>query len=71
MRRVINLGVSGDRTRHILWRFENGKLIGIKAKVAVVMIGSNNSLSQDDTETEILEGVTSIVPQIRIRRPQT
>ena len=42
-RKVINFGVSGDRTQHVLWRFEQGQLDGIKAKVAVVMIGTNNS----------------------------
>jgi beta-glucosidase len=70
-RKVINFGVSGDRTQHVLWRFENGQLDGIKAKVAVVMIGTNNSNNQDNTEAEILEGVTAIVQQIRERQPET
>jgi len=70
-RKVINFGVSGDRTQHVLWRFENGQLDGIKAKVAVVMIGTNNSNNQDNTEAEILEGVTAIVQQIRERQPDT
>ncbi len=60
-RKVINLGVGGDRTQHVLWRFEQGQLDGIKAKVAVVMIGTNNSNNQDNTEAEILEGVAAIV----------
>jgi beta-glucosidase len=70
-RKVINFGVSGDRTQHVLWRFEQGQLDGIKAKVAVVMIGTNNSNNQDNTEAEILEGVTAIVQQIRERQPDT
>lgn len=70
-RKVINFGVSGDRTQHVLWRFEQGQLDGIKAKVAVVMIGTNNSNNTDNTETEILEGVTAIVQQIRTRQPET
>jgi hypothetical protein len=41
-RKVINFGVGGDRTQHVLWRFEQGQLDGIKARVAVVMIGTNN-----------------------------
>jgi len=68
-RKVINFGVGGDRTQHVLWRFENGQLDGIKAKVAVVMIGTNNSNNQDNTEAEILEGVTAVVQQIRARQP--
>lgn len=69
LRKVINLGVSGDRTQHVLWRFEQGQLDGIKAKVAVVMIGTNNSNKDDNTEADILAGVTAIVQQIRTRQP--
>ena len=35
------------------------------------MIGTNNSNNQDNTEAEILEGVTAIVQQIRARQPET
>jgi beta-glucosidase len=70
-RRVINMGVSGDRTQHVLWRFEQGQLDGVKAKAAVVMIGTNNSNKDDNSEADILEGVTAIVNQIRTRQPDT
>ena len=75
-RKVINFGVSGDRTEHVLWRFEQGQLDGIKAKAAVVMIGTNNSNKNRDgteqySEADILEGVTAIVNQIRTRQPDT
>jgi len=70
-RKVINMGVSGDRTQHVLWRFEQGQLDAIKARAAVVMIGTNNSNGQDNTEADILEGVTAIVKQIRTRQPGT
>jgi beta-glucosidase len=70
-RKVINMGVNGDRTQHVLWRIEQGQLDGIKAKVAVVMIGTNNSKNDDNTEADILEGVTAIVQQIQTRQPDT
>jgi lysophospholipase L1-like esterase len=70
-RKVINFGVGGDRTQHVLWRFEQGQLEGIKARVAVVMIGTNNSKNDDNTEADILEGVTATVQQIRTRQPDT
>jgi lysophospholipase L1-like esterase len=69
--KAANFGIGGDRTQHVLWRIEQGQLDGIKAKVAVVMIGTNNSNNQDNTEAEILEGVAAIVQQIRTRQPDT
>lgn len=70
-RKAINFGVSGDRTQHVLWRFEQGQLDDIKAKVAIVMIGTNNSNKDDNSENDILDGVTAIVNQIRTRQPAT
>ena len=75
-RKCLNFGVGGDRTEHVLWRFENGQLDGIKPKAAVLMIGTNNSNKKKDgaedySEAEILEGVQAIVKQIRTRLPET
>jgi len=70
-RRCLNFGVGGDRTQHVLWRFENGQLDGVKPKAAVLMIGTNNSNREDNTEAEILEGVQAIVKQLRERLPDT
>ena len=75
-RKCLNFGVGGDRTENVLWRFENGQLDGLKPKVAVLMIGTNNSNKNRDgaeaySESEILEGVQAIVKQIRERLPDT
>ena len=75
-RKCLNFGVGGDRTEHVLWRFEQGQLDGIKPKVAVLMIGTNNSnKNRDGTEqyfeSEILAGVQLIVEQIREKLPDT
>lgn len=75
-RKCLNFGVGGDRTEHVLWRFENGQLDGIKPKAAVLMIGTNNSNKNKDgteqySEAQILEGVQAIVKQIRTRLPDT
>ncbi len=68
-RNAVNLGVGGDRTQHVLWRLQNGNVDGIDPKVAVVMIGTNNSNGQDNTATEIAEGVTAVVRSLRSKLP--
>src|ERR1043165_2572189 len=70
-RKCLNLGVGGDQTQHVLWRFEHGQLDGLKPKAAVLLIGTNNSNRDEYSEAEILEGVTAIVRQIRERLPKT
>ncbi len=70
-RKTINLGVTADRTQHVLWRLQNGQLDGINAKVAVLLIGTNNSKNSDNSELEILEGVSTVVNEIKKRQPHT
>lgn len=64
-----NFGIGGDRTQHVLWRIQNGELDGIKPKVVVLMIGTNNT-GQDSAE-QIADGIAAIVKTIRQRSPST
>lgn len=66
---AVNLGFGWDRTEHVLWRFENGELDGIKPKAAVVMIGTNNTWR--DTPTDIALGIQKIVEKLRQKLPTT
>lgn len=68
-RHAVNLGIGGDRTQHVLWRLQNGNLEGITPKVAVIMIGTNNS--GGDTPENIALGITAIVEEIKKRTPTT
>jgi lysophospholipase L1-like esterase len=68
---AVNLGISGDRTQHVLWRLDNGNLKGLKPKAAVVMIGTNNSNGEDNTAGQIADGVTAIVRKLRDKLPDT
>jgi beta-glucosidase len=68
-RNAVNLGISGDRTQHVLWRLDNGNVEGIKPKAAVIMIGTNNSGS--NTSEEIAAGVKAIVEKLRAKLPDT
>jgi lysophospholipase L1-like esterase len=58
-----NFGIGGDRTQHVLWRIENGELEGIKPKLTVLMIGTNNS--NGDPAEKIASGVEKIVKELR------
>lgn len=68
---ALNLGISGDRTQHVLWRLDNGNLNGLNPKAAVVMIGTNNSNGEDNTADQIADGITAIVSRLRTVLPGT
>ena len=67
-RNAVNLGISGDRTQHVLWRLDNGNIEGITPKLAVIMIGTNNT--GNNTSEQIAEGVTAIVQKLRTKLPE-
>jgi len=66
-RKVVNLGYGWDRTENVLWRLRHGELDGAAAKVAVVMIGTNNMGMH--TIEEIVAGVDAIRGELRARMP--
>ncbi|HND55453.1 MAG TPA: platelet-activating factor acetylhydrolase IB subunit [Pirellulaceae bacterium] len=79
-RKAVNLGIGGDRTQHVLWRLDHGNLDGLgtpagkdKAtpKLAVLMIGTNNSNGEDNTAREIADGQIAIVKKLREKLPAT
>jgi lysophospholipase L1-like esterase len=68
--KAANFGIGGDKTEHVLWRITEGKeLEGISPKVAVIMIGTNNSSA--NSADQIAEGVGAIVKEFRTQRPHT
>lgn len=70
-RKALNIGIGGDRTQHVLWRLDNGNIRGISPKLAVVMIGTNNSGLNRNTTSEMLAGVTAVVEKLQARLPET
>jgi len=68
-RNAVNLGIGGDRTQHVIWRLDNGNLEGITPKLAVIMIGTNNSNSNQPKE--IAEGIEVILEQLKSKTPET
>ena len=55
--KLLNFGVSGDRTRHVLWRIDNGE-IPLDLQVAFVHCGTNNL--DRDNPAEIRDGLLQL-----------
>jgi lysophospholipase L1-like esterase len=76
-RHAANFGISGDRTEHLLWRMTHGELDGVKPRVVVLMIGTNNTGKERNSEKirnttpEVIEGVTTVVKELRLKLPES
>lgn len=70
-RNAFNIGFSGDRTENVLWRLQDGAVDGIAPKLAVVMIGTNNTGVRMEPIAHTVEGVSAIVGELRERLPDT
>ena len=69
-RQVLNAGVSGDRTEHLLWRMQHGNLAGPAPRAAVLLIGTND-LGHGRTPEEVAEGIRADLLYLRQRLPKT
>lgn len=65
-----NFGFSGDRTEHVLWRLEHGEMTGLKAKVVVLMIGTNNIGHGSSDPPQTATGVRAVVSKLRTAMPK-
>lgn len=70
-RDALNLGSSGDGTRHLLWRIINGEIDGIAPKVAVILIGTNDIGWLHRTAAETVAGIDAVVAELYRRLPAT
>lgn len=68
---VLNLGFSGDRTEHVLWRLRNGAVEGISPKVVMLLIGTNNTGHRTEPPAETAAGIAAIIKELRTRLPKT
>jgi len=69
-RRALNLGFSGDTTVNLLWRLRHGEIDGIAPKVAVMLIGTNDTAQGRNAEKTVC-GVHADVAEIKRRLPDT
>lgn len=68
---ALNLGFGGDRTENVLWRLQHGALDGLAPKVAVLMIGTNNTGHRAEDPATTAAGIQRLVDEIRQRLPAT
>ena len=72
-RAALNLGTSGDRTEHVLWRItEGGELDGYEAKCILLMIGTNNTghhTFAEEPPVDTILGVKRILDVIAEKQP--
>lgn len=70
-RHALNLGFAGDTTANLLWRFNNGELEGIAPRVAVVLIGANNTELQQWSADQTAKGFDAVIENLHNRLPNT
>lgn len=81
--KAANFGIGGDRTEHVIWRLQHGNFDGIKPKLVVLMIGTNNTGHQGRPQQELggaiyncdaaqtAEGVKMILDILGKKLPET
>jgi lysophospholipase L1-like esterase len=57
-RHALNFGCFADQTQNVLWRFEHLDIAALRPKVAVLLIGTNNS---KDAPEAIAAGIKAII----------
>lgn len=76
-RGAFNIGFSGDRTEHVLWRLGvtsgsiNNEIAGLNPKLFVVMIGTNNTGHRQDPPEATATGIEQIVDRLLELAPES
>ncbi len=76
-RGAFNIGFSGDRTEHVLWRLGvdsgtiNNEIAGLEPELFVVMIGTNNTGHRKGAPDATAAGIEQIVDRLLELAPQS
>ncbi len=69
--KALAFGFGGDRTENVLWRLQHGEVDGIKPKVAVLMVGTNNTGSRQENPVTTAAGIKRNIDELQQRLPDT
>ncbi len=65
---AISLGLSGDRTEHLLYRLQHGAMQELSPQVIVLQIGVNNVVTGKHTANEVVAGIVEIIDWLRANK---
>ncbi len=68
-RNAVNMGFGWDWTQHTLWRLDHSDFSNISPKLAVVLIGTNNSNGNDNIAEEIADGIIAVCGRLHTQFP--
>ena len=68
---ALDLGFGGDRTENILWRLQHGEVDGLDPKVAVLMMGTNNTGYRHEDPRTTAAGIKRNIEELQQRLPNT
>jgi lysophospholipase L1-like esterase len=68
-----NFGVGWERIENVLWRMQNGELDGYRAKVVILLAGTNNleaiGFLRPNTPQQTAHGIAALISEIERRQP--
>lgn len=67
---ALNLGNSGDRTEHVLWRLEQAPLTRLQPEHIVLLIGTNNLGHGTSSAEETLAGIVAVAKLLESQCPK-
>ncbi|MFC1569815.1 GDSL-type esterase/lipase family protein [bacterium] len=67
---AVNMGFGWDWTQHLLWRLDHSEFNNISPKLAVILIGTNNSNGSDNTAEEIADGMIATCGRLHRHFPK-
>jgi len=70
-RKMLNLGIGGDKTQNLLWRMDHGGVDGLEPKAVVLMIGVNNLYFAGEVPiADSALGIKACVAKLRSKLPK-